>query len=392
MRELTIHKTEEGQRLDRYLGKYLPKASSGFLHKMLRKKNIKLNQAKADGSEKIKAGDTVQIYFSDETLETFRGRPVAASGKGNTENRTVGNQSGKNRDAGQDARYRDSGNGKPKSESRQQLTPMQEKLRSQVCLLAETEDMLIFHKPAGMLTQKARPEDDSLNDYLLDYCAQKGIYNEDSVFRPSVANRLDRNTSGIVLCGITTRGLQQLSRLLKERRLEKYYLCLVHGQVQKNQKIRGYLLKNEETNVVKLFREPVPGAAPIETWYEVLAANQSISLLRVRLVTGKSHQIRVHLASVGHPILGDGKYGNAQDNRALRQQGIRHQMLHSSEILVPEELTAVPQDWRGLDILDPMPRSWTRITEEYHLTIPEQYRPEPYQSGRGARDRRTTRG
>ena len=330
MRELVITKREEGQRLDRFLCKYLPEAPSGFLHKMLRKKNVKLNDGKAAGNEKIKQGDRIQIYFSEETLDKFTGR-----------------------------------NSK-KEKTTRALTQKQKELRGQVKVLYATEDVLILHKPAGMLTQKAEKEDDSLNDYLIDYCLEKGILTEEglTVFRPSVANRLDRNTSGIVLCGISMAGLQALGRLMKERNLEKYYLCLVHGRVEQDRKLKGWLLKDEKTNRVRLFSKPVEGAAPIETWYQVLEKREEVSLLKIRLITGKSHQIRAHLASVGHPILGDGKYASGKMNQEMKKEGIRYQLLHSYELKVPDNVKGLPEELSGLHITAPLPSEFLTIMKK----------------------------
>ncbi len=335
MREIIVTKAEAGQRFDRYLQKYMPGAAAGFLHKMLRKKNIKLNGKKAEGREKIKEGDAIQIFFSEETLAKFTGASagggaIPMSGSGRTEEEKA--------------------------------------LRRQVRLLYSLEDILIFHKPAGMLTQKAKPEDDSLNDYLLDYCREKGIIKEGnaSVFRPSVANRLDRNTSGMVLCGITTAGLQMLSRLLRERNLEKYYLCLVRGVMKEDRKIKGWLLKDDKRNTVTLSRHPREGAAPVETWYQVMTVSPEATLLKVRLITGKSHQIRAHLSSEGHPVLGDYKYGDRRENdRLKRETGINYQMLHSYEMKAPGSVML--EGGKELHVIDPPPRPFLKAMEVYGL-------------------------
>ena len=207
MKEVTITKREEGQRFDRFLGKYLPGASSGFLHKMLRKKNIKLNGKKAEGREKLSAGDLIQIFFSDETFEKFQ-KP----------------QEGGKQDTFTDGKsivQRTQGKQLERTKQKKRLTKEEMNLREQVKVLYSSEDILVFHKPAGMLSQRAKADDDSLNDYLIDYCVKNGIISREELaaFRPSVANRLDRNTSGIVLAGISIRGLQTLSTMLRERTL-----------------------------------------------------------------------------------------------------------------------------------------------------------------------------
>lgn len=338
MKEIIVTKAEAGQRFDRFLGKYMPGATSGFLHKMLRKKNIKLNGNKAEGNEKMKEGDAIQIYFSEETLRKF----TAGAGDLKQKKKSV------------------------------TLTQEEIMLRKQVQLLYASEDTLIFHKPAGMLTQKAKQGDDSLNDYLLDYCRSNGIIKEGicTGFRPSVANRLDRNTSGIVLCGTTTKGLQILARLLREREMEKYYLCIVQGVIHTDKKIKGYLQKDHNKNTVTLLKHPAEGAEAVETWYQVLDTSAAATLLKVRLITGKSHQIRAHLASEGHPVVGDYKYGYRQQNDKFKQKtGISYQMLHSYEIKLPK---AMPEEWKqcsGLHVIDLPPEPFCQAMKYFGLTL-----------------------
>lgn len=343
MREIPISRVHEGQRLDRFLGKCLPLASGGFLHKMLRKKNIKLNGQKAEGNEKLKQGDTIQIFFSDETFEKFRGGQTMPSSA------ETGDKS--------------SQTGRSKKVPARTLTREQLELRKKVKVLYRDEQILVLHKPAGMLSQKSEKSDDSINDYLIDFCQKKGWVDEESMeyFRPSIANRLDRNTSGIVLCGITTSGLQLLSRVLRDRTIRKYYLALVAGKVEHGKKIKGYLYKDREKNVVHYSRTPVEDAMPIETEYEVIRANSKASLLKIRLITGKSHQIRAHLAADGYPILGDYKYGNRNINQQLkRETGISWQMLHSHEIDFDRQLD-------GLVIRDEIPEEFTKAMQLFGL-------------------------
>ncbi|MBR5047693.1 MAG: RluA family pseudouridine synthase [Eubacterium sp.] len=334
MKEILIGKVEEGQRLDRFLGKCLPHASGGFLHKMLRKKNITLNGHKAGGYEKIQAGDRIQVYFSDETYEKFSSSSHSLCDR----------QGGKQPD-------------------QVSLSREQTGLREKVKVLYRDEDILVFHKPAGMLSQKSLASDDSLNDYLLDLCKKEGWLSEETMehFHPSVANRLDRNTSGIVLCGISIRGLQVLSRALKDRELSKYYLALVAGHVPASRLVKGYLTKDEKHNRAYFSRSPGEGALPVETEYQVLAAGKECSLLRIRLITGKSHQIRAHLAGEGYPILGDPKYGDREINRRLKKElGVSHQMLHAYEI-------NFNRYYDGLAIIDEMPEIFCRVMDYYGL-------------------------
>lgn len=291
MREL-IFQEDAGQRLDKYLQKYLNLAPKSFLYKMLRKKNIVLNGKKAEGSEKLKNGDVIRLYLSEETLEKFH----------------------ESRKADQYPRW-------PGLE-----------------IVYENRQLLLVNKPAGMLSQKADPKDVSLNEYLVGYLLESGQVTPESLagFTPGVCNRLDRNTSGLVIGAKTLVAAQEMGRLLKERRAGKYYLALVKGQVTRKERIRGWLAKDEAKNQARISREPLENGAPIETAYEPLAANKEMTLLKVELVTGKTHQIRSHLAGIGHPLAGDRKYGDAAFNHYFRENyGLNSQFLHSWQIEFP---------------------------------------------------------
>jgi 23S rRNA pseudouridine955/2504/2580 synthase len=206
-----------------------------------------------------------------------------------------------------------------------------------------------------MLSQKAEPTDVSANEYVLGYLIRVGAltFEDFKTFHPSVANRLDRNTTGLLLAGKTLKGLQELSDALKNRSIHKYYHAVVAGKVTEPAHLTGYLKKDDRTNQVTVYpmnepegnshasnetenactsaNETLPeGAALIETDYRPLKSTEEYTLLEIQLITGKTHQIRAHLATIGHPIIGDMKYGNEAINRTYRDRyKIRHQMLHA---------------------------------------------------------------
>jgi 23S rRNA pseudouridine955/2504/2580 synthase len=317
MKAFTISENEAGQRLDKYLRKLLPDAPGSFIYKMLRKKNIVLNDAKAAGSEQLKLGDRVMLYLSDETFDKFR----VSTGNVIQELKQV---------------------------------PVQRECP----VVFENEDILVLNKPAGMLSQKAKESDVSANEHMIAYLLEtKALKAEDlNTFRPSICNRLDRNTSGLLLAGKTLRGLQRLSAELKSRSMEKYYRCLVVGDIPAKQRQKGYLLKDERENAVSIFQDGSPNRKYIETEYDPVERFGDYTLLEVHLVTGRSHQIRAHLASLGHPLVGDPKYGDSRHNLIFENKaGVKRQLLHAYRIRFTDgkEVCAdLPADFqKALDFL-----------------------------------------
>ena len=329
MQQIIISKDMEGQRLNKFLGKYLDAAPQSFLYKMLRKKNIKLNSGKADGSEILLAGDTVTIYMTDETIAKFR-KDESMPKTGN----------------GIDGSHLDANTDKEKKKTKNSLcrNPLKD-----IEILYEDEDILMLNKPAGVLSQKAQMNDYSLNEQIVDYYRLK--HDNEAFFTPSVCNRLDRNTSGIILAGMSLKGSRVLSRMLKDRTVDKYYVTIVCGKVEKASIIKGFLVKKKNHNQVLVYEtlEEAKGVgtdkpAYIETKYEPIQygifQGMEFTFLKVKLVTGKTHQIRAHLCSVGHPIIGDGKYGNKPVNDRLRKEfGLKHQLLHACEMCFPDRET-----------------------------------------------------
>ncbi len=322
MRELKIGKNEAGQRMDKYLKKYLREAGSGFLYKMLRKKNIVLNDKKAEGSEMLKEGDCIKLYMAEETIEKFRG-------------------------------------------AKEEIPVIATKKKTTLDVIYEDDNFLIINKPAGILSQKAEPTDVSMVELLIDYLVEHSQITEEELrtFHPSICNRLDRNTSGLLLAGKTLAGLQEFSRVLKERQMKKYYLCLVKGVVKSGNHCKAYLIKDKKNNQVKISDHPSDGAEYIETAYEPLWNGAHATLLKVELITGKSHQIRSHLASLGYPLAGDSKYGDKLWNKEWKEKtGLSRQFLHSWRIEFPKQ-NGILQVFSGKRIESNLPEDLRKVLE-----------------------------
>ena len=300
MKEFIIQKNEENQRFDKYLKKLLPNASTSFLYKMMRKKNIVINKKKVEGNEKLKAGDVVSIFLSDETFEKF---------------------------------YINLEELKKEYDSLKSLSLKGLKI------VYEDDEMIVADKPYNMLSQKASDKDLSANEYLLAYMINKGelTFEEYQTFRPSVVNRLDRNTTGLLLFGKTLKALQQLGEGIRERSIEKYYRAVVAGELKEELELKGYLLKDERTNKVSFYKEQVEGSDYIETGVKPIQSKNGLTFVEIHLVTGKTHQIRLHLSTIGHPILGDMKYGDAKINKKYYESHkVNHQLLHAYRLEFPD--------------------------------------------------------
>ena len=302
MKQFIAGKNEAGQRFDKYLSKLLREAPKSFIYKMLRKKNITLNGKKAAGSEMLSEGDEIRLFLSDETFLKFSGTNENAA---RTDSGSPGRRSGGERAAAFAKR-----------------------------IIYEDDDLLFWNKPLGVLSQPDASERDSIVEMLQNYLLWSGKLCEKDLatFRPAPVNRLDRNTSGIVLCGISLRGLQFLSEAVHERTVQKKYVCVIYGSI-KDGRYDAYLKKAETGNKVEVSDDPIPGGKPITTVFRTLSWHGRYTLLEAELVTGRTHQIRAHLAHMGCGIVGDPKYGNPEVNREVKQKyGIQYQMLHAAEV------------------------------------------------------------
>lgn len=345
MREVIISEREEGQRLDRYLEKYMPDAPKSFFYKMMRKKNIVLNGKKVSGSERIQTGDQIKLFLADETIEGFRsGKKAQEVDLGAQRLSQAKRPANGVRQMSQAKRPTNGARQmpqvkRPTNGARQGKTELQQghcdRNLPPLQIVYEDAQFLVVNKPVGVLSQKADRNDRSIVELITDYLADNAA---DDTFRPGICNRLDRNTSGLIVAGKTVRALQDMNKRFKDRTICKYYLCVVHGRVSKKQYLKGYLEKDSRTNKVTVRQQPGPNSVPIATEYlplqQGMYQGESFTLLQVHLITGKSHQIRAHLASIGHPLVGDVKYStkraSAFDREQLHQ---RVQLLHAWQLI-----------------------------------------------------------
>ncbi len=296
MQEFIVSKSDSLQVSVKYLKRILKEAPLSFLYKEMRKKNITLNGRKMTGNEKLNENDSIKIFMTDETIAAFRGVNRVDTSIYETAF----------------SRYK---------------TPE---------ILYEDRHVILAVKPVGMLSQQGNHKDLSINEWLIGYLLAGNAVTAASLceFTPSVCNRLDRNTGGIILFAKTVFGANHLNALLKDRTLGKYYFTIVSGKLDKAASLEGYLCKDETSNKVRIEKKPFEGADYINTVYEPVkySPENNLTLLSVKLVTGKPHQIRAHLASINHPIIGDFKYGDSNLNKRL---GLKNQFLYAVKVVFP---------------------------------------------------------
>ncbi len=290
MREIRVGKNDSNQRLDRFLKKYMDEAGTGFIYKMLRKKNIKVNESKASPEMMIFEGDTIQLYLSDETIDKFIGTKEVRKSK---------------------------------------LAPR---------IIYEDENLVLVNKPAGILSHGAGEEfEENIVDSLVTYLIQKGDYipRIEKTFSPSICNRLDRNTSGVIIGAKNSEALRLVNKAIKEGSVRKYYKTIVKGTIKEDFEHKGFLIKDEDRNLVDISDKQGERSKDVYTKFRVIMSKGGYSLLEVELITGRTHQIRSTLQTMGYPVIGDRKYGNSVVNDEFRKKyGLQNQWLHGYKIVL----------------------------------------------------------
>ncbi len=287
MQILKINKYDAGQRLDKFLTKAVKGLPASLMYKYIRTKKIKVNRKRCEQKQILEEGDEIQLFIRDE----FFGSPE--------------------KDDGALAR----------------ITP-------KLDIVYEDDNIILCNKRPGVLVH----EDDSAKEntlimHIKAYLYQKGEYDpdEEQSFAPALCNRIDRNTGGIVIAAKNAEALRVMNEKIKNDEIRKFYLCAVHGKPQKmSDTLTGYLKKNSADNLVTISDKPKDGYKNIITKYKVLATRRDSSLIEVELVTGRTHQIRAHMAHIGHPLLGDGKYGV---NKEDKPRGYKYQALYSYRLI-----------------------------------------------------------
>ena len=283
MQILTIRKNDAGQRLDKFLSKAVKGLPMSLMYKYIRTKKIKVNRAHTQQSYILQEGDTVQLFIRDEFFDSPEQDMGALS-----------------------------------------------RIKPKLTIAYEDENIILCNKRPGVLVHEdTEGADNTLIMHIKAYLYQKGEYDPDAEqsFAPALCNRIDRNTGGIVIAAKNAEALREMNEKIREDQLRKFYYCAVHGTMPRREDtLYGYLVKDSRNNMVTVSDRKMPGGKQIITKYRVCRVRDGNSLLEVELVTGRTHQIRAHLSHIGHPLLGDGKYGV---NREEKRQGYKYQALYA---------------------------------------------------------------
>lgn len=286
MKTIIVNENDSGQRLDKFLGKYFKTMPKSLIYKGIRKKRIKLNGKKCEINHILNCGDKLDLYINDEFFEVPDERVSF-------------------------------------------LKITEPKLK----IVYEDENIILMDKKPGIIVHEDDNEKvNTLLNHMKAYLYQKGEYNpnDENSFVPALCNRIDRNTGGIVIGAKNAASLRLINEKIKSREIKKFYLCLICGKLEKKSgTLSGYLVKNEVQNRVYIHDTLQPNGKTILTKYRVLKENRITSLVEVELLTGRTHQIRAHFASIGHPLAGDGKYGKNDINKQL---GMKTQALYSYKL------------------------------------------------------------
>lgn len=288
IRELIIGKNDHGQRLDRFLFKYLSKAPRGFIFRMIRKKNIELNRKRAKPETRIYEGDKIQLFLADKTIDKFR-------------------------------------------RVREEVTS-----NIELDIVYEDKNLILINKPVGLLSHKAdKDSEDNLVDSMINYLIEKGEYipEKEKTFTPAICNRLDRNTSGIIIGAKNYQSLKEINEAIKNLKVKSFYQTIVNGIVKEDIQAEAYLSKDKDRNIVRIGDKSEKDSKKILTNIKVLKREKGYSLLEIELITGRTHQIRSHLSSLGYPIIGDRKYGKLKINSIFKDRyKLNNQWLHGYRI------------------------------------------------------------
>lgn len=320
MKNIEIKTNEEGQRLDRFLRKYLKRAPLSFIYKIIRK-DVKVNGKRSSEHRILKSGDVVSIYLPDDRIEALSRKREVFSAK------------------------------------------------KQFAVIYEDDNILVVNKPAGLLTHGDEKEKKNhLTNQVKNWLIQSGDYDprQEKTFSPAPANRLDRNTGGIVIFGKNAETLRLLNRLIQsESDIEKYYLALVRGKLLEDKVYKGKIEKDSENNRVSVIGEDGMSvrAKSARTLVYPLTYGKGFSLIKVRLITGRTHQIRAHLAEAGHPIVGDPKYGDKRTNEKFDKAGVHSQLLFAYRIHFSENEN-LPVYLQGKTFDAPLPSHFKSVIEE----------------------------